>query len=142
MLPFSTGRHRPCEKCRIVSNYKGHVKVIYTILPFFSGRRRPAFFNLPVAKCAIRRGFAIARGISLLQALENDTIGNPPHRLTLFNLPLTHLGLRCYTCDTDGRGQDCIENPDKYSQNDCTEGKDYCFTYRREDMNEGGEAST
>jgi hypothetical protein len=61
---------------------------------------------------------------------------------TIIKIPLTLLlGLTCYTCDTDATGQKCIDSPDDYTRFDCTEGKDYCFTYRREDLNDGGEAS-
>ncbi len=50
-------------------------------------------------------------------------------------------GLRCYTCDTDGAGPKCIDNPDGLTQSDCTEGKDKCFTYRREEPLESGDPS-
>ena len=56
-------------------------------------------------------------------------------------LKIVILGLRCYTCDTDGSGSECITNPGGLTSSACTEGKDYCFTYRREDQIEGSDPS-
>ena len=56
-------------------------------------------------------------------------------------------GLTCYSCNTDGAGVDCIENPNKYTTVNCVkdeEGnlKDYCYTTRLEDADpETGESS-
>jgi hypothetical protein len=44
--------------------------------------------------------------------------------------------LRCYTCSSDASGKKCIDSPGELSQADCTEGKDWCFTYRLEEMND------
>ena len=56
-------------------------------------------------------------------------------------------GLTCYSCNTDGAGVDCIDNPNKYTTVNCVkdeEGnlKDYCYTTRLEDTDpETGESS-
>ena len=62
-------------------------------------------------------------------------------RLRNIALKIVILGLRCYTCDTDGSGSECITNPGGLTSSACTEGKDYCFTYRREDQIEGSDPS-
>ena len=62
-------------------------------------------------------------------------------------LPSNGTGLVCYSCNTDGVGPDCIENPNKYTTVQCVrddEGnlKDYCYTTRLEDTDpETGEQS-
>ena len=46
-------------------------------------------------------------------------------------------GLRCYTCDTDASGPICIDKPSDLTQSECTEGKDNCYTYRRDEPDKG-----
>lgn len=49
-------------------------------------------------------------------------------------------GLTCYSCNTDGVGPDCIDNPNKYTTVPCAKDdvgnlKDHCYTYRIEENN-------
>lgn len=57
---------------------------------------------------------------------------------TIFVTSIYYTGLTCYSCNTDGAGIDCIDDPNKYTTVNCVkdeEGniKDYCYTTRIED---------
>ena len=50
-------------------------------------------------------------------------------------------GLTCYSCNTDGAGPDCIDDPNKFTTVQCRKDdagniKDYCYTTRLEENDE------
>ena len=50
-------------------------------------------------------------------------------------------GLTCYSCNTDGAGPGCIDEPNKYTTVECVKDdagniKDYCYTTRLEETDE------
>ena len=56
-------------------------------------------------------------------------------------LVLNFTGLTCYSCNTDGVGPGCIDDPNKYTTAECVKDdvgniKDYCYTTRIEDNDE------
>ena len=50
-------------------------------------------------------------------------------------------GLTCYSCNTDGAGPTCIDDPNRHTTAECVKDdagniKDYCYTTRTEDNDE------
>ena len=49
-------------------------------------------------------------------------------------------GLTCYSCNTDGAGPGCIDDPNKFTTVECEDDagniKDYCYTTRLEENDE------
>ena len=69
----------------------------------------------------------------ILKKFRNEIIYN-----TFF---LYFTGLTCYSCNTDGAGLDCIDEPNKFTTVECGKDdagniKDYCYITRLEENDE------